>query len=264
MARNANRLVQIFAAAALVCFLSCAAAAEEPHTAAEEEYMRKQAAKYYVPDDPIEECIDAETGEIAWKAVPDELREYVMQGGSAPRAEQSAADIAAAEAAEKRRQEMRHNIRSYGSVAAVEWGIAAVSIPAVVVPKVEGTIWGEKASYRVPAKAEYRVLNKGTEIRIALLTNRVDLPEGVIGQLTRPVYDSRGEEIFPQAVQIFGRYNYFYQAIVWDHVILHGETINLANPEEFKSAISLTERTEPGYKILLRIQNTILLTIPIM
>lgn len=262
-----QRLLLSIAAMAIMVTLSIipTAAAEEPYTAAEEEYMRKQAAKYYVADDPIEESIDAETGEIAWKAVPAELRESAAErvGGSLPA--RSAANVAAEATAERRRQEKKHNIRSYSSAAAVEWGIPAVTIPAVVVQGTEDTIWGTRQSFTAPPKKAYKVLNKGTEIRIALLTDRVDLPEGVVGLLTRAVLDSRGGEILPQATQIFGRYNYYDQAIAWKHVVLDGEIVKLdENAEEFQSPISLTERTEPGYKISIHIKNTVLLVLPII
>lgn len=238
------------------------AAAEGPYTAAEEEYMRKQAEKYYVPDNPLEEYIDPETGEIAWNAMPAELKKALAQNGNVPKELKPQSSQGETMAAKLERQEKRRNIRSYGAAAAVDWGIPAVFIPAVAVQGTEGTVWGQPKAGKAPA-VSYKVLSKGTEIRIALLTDRVDLPEGVIGRLTKPVYDSQGGEIFPQAARIFGRYNYFDQVIAWDHVILDGETVKLENTEEFRTKIHLTERTEPGYKMSIRIRDTILIKIPI-
>lgn len=253
----------LFIALALIASIAGAiAAAEEPYTAAEEEYMRKQAEKYYVPDNPFDEYMDPETGEIAWKAMPEELKKALGQKGNVSKGSLPQADHAATMAAKLERQETRRNIRSYGAAAAVDWGIPAMSIPAVEVQGTAGTVWGLPKSGNAPA-VSYKVLSKGTEIRIALLTDRVDLPEGVIGHLTRPVYDAQGEEMFSQSAQIFGRYHYYDQAIVWDHVVLDGEVIKLENPNEFRTIIHLTERTEPGYKLSINIRNTILIKIPI-
>lgn len=263
MTRKANILIPISAAAALVCFLSWTAAAEEPYTAADEEYMRKQAEKYYVPDDPLEEYIDPETGEIAWKAVPPELRQHLPKKGKVP-GQAASQENRVSDAEIRKRQEIRRGIRSHRAAAAVDWGIPAVTIPRVVVPSAEGTAWGQPQAPKEDYRTAYKVISEGTVIYIALLANRVDLPEGVSGQLTRPVHDSRGAEIFPQAARIFGRYNYSDQAIVWDHVILDGKIVKLENPDEFRTTIHLTERTQPGYKLSVNVRNTVLIKIPIL
>lgn len=258
-------MLPFWAVIAAVVGIAPSTAAEEPYTAAEEEYMREQAEKYYVPEDPLEEYIDRETGEIAWKAVPAELLEQLAGNGKASgRGGRSSSRESSARAAEAtaRRQEVRHNIRSFSAAASVDWGIPAVSIPAVAVPGAGDTTWEPPKLFNAPVKEAYRVLGKSTEIQIALLTDRVDLPEGVIGQLTRPICDSRGEEIFPQAAQIYGRYNYYDGAIAWKYIVLDGDAVSLDNPEEFRSVINLSERTEPGYRISVHIRNTILLTIP--
>lgn len=232
-----------------------------PYTSADEEYMRKQAAQYYVADDPLEEFIDSESGEVAWGKLSPQMKLELANRGTLPQKNNN--KIATDNAVNQRQQEARHNIRSYSAAAAVDWGIPHVEIPAVMIPGTEGTMWGPPKA-AAGQKVTYTVLSQGTEIRIAMLTDRVDLPEGILGQLTRPVYDSRGKEIFPQAAQIFGRYNYYDQAIIWQHVVVDGQIIKLENPEELRTAISLTERTEPGYILSVRLDNTVLIKTPIL
>lgn len=257
MTRKKRVLLSFLAVtAAFAGFCAAAAATEEAYTSADEEYMRKQAEKYYAPDDPNEEYVDPVTGEIAWQAVPPELKQYIAQKNKAP-VQDPSPEKRAAEADITRRSEIRHNINSYRAAAAVDWGIPAVSIQGAA-------MWGEPELFAAAADMVYEVISRGTEIRIALLTDRADMPEGAIGQLTRPVYDSRGKELLPQATRIFGRYNYYDQAIVWQHVILAGETVKLDNPEEFRTIISLTEQTEPGYILSIHIKKTILIKIPRM
>lgn len=263
MIRKNRVLLSVFITAAVIA-AHMTSFAEEPHTPAEEEYMRKQAARYYVSEDLLKEYADPETGEVDWNTVPTELKQSSVKRESVSEPAQSQADRAAEMAAELERRERIRSIRSHRAEAAVNWGISAVSIPEVVVQSVEGTIWGPSKSFNPPAKMAYKVLSKGSEIQIALLSDRVDLPDGVVGQITRPVYDSRGEEIFPQASQIFGQYSHYDQAIVWQHVTIDSRAVKLENPEEMRTMISLTERTEPGYKLSVRIQNTIFIKIPIL
>lgn len=265
MASKTRVLLSILAAAAaLIGSLAPITLAEELYyTSADEEYMRKQAEKYYTADDSTADYVDPETGEIAWKAVPPELKQHVAQKEKESK-QVSLQEDRAKEEEMKKRQETRRSIRSYSSAAAVDWGIPVVVIPGVIVPGTEGTIWGSPKPFTAAQNIAYAVISQGTEIRVALLTGRVDLPEGVIGQLTRPVYNARGEEIFPQATQIFGQYNYYDQAIVWRHILLAGETVKLENPQEFLTPIDLTERTEPGYKLLIYTKKTVLIKIPRM
>lgn len=231
------------------------------YTSADEEYMRKQAARFYVADDPLEEFIDSESGEVAWGKMSPEMKQELVNRGISPQKNNN--KIAANNAANQRRQAAQHNIRSYSAAAAVDWGIPSVVVPAVIIPGTEGTMW-EPPKAAVAEKVTYAVLSQGTELRIAMLTDRVDLPEGVLGQLTRSVYSSWGKEIFPQAAQIFGRYNYYDQAIIWQHVIVDGQTIKLENPEYLRTDISLTERTEPGYILSVRLDNMVLIKTPIL
>lgn len=266
MASKTTRVFSSILAAAAVLIGSFATItlAEDYYTAADEEYMRKQAEKYYTPDNPTADYVDSETGEIAWKAVPPELKQQVAQKEKESQRVSLQKDHTAEEDI-KKQQEMRHSINSYSASAAVDWGIPAIVIPRAIVPGTEGTIWELPKPFTVASpNIVYEVISQGTEIRIALLMDRVDLPEGVTGQLTRPVYNSRGEEIFPQAAQIFGRYNYYDQAVVWKYILLAGETVQLENPEEFSTAIGLTERTEPGYRLLIHVKKTILVKIPRM
>lgn len=248
-------------AAVIACMAPSVTAAEEPYTSADEEYMRKQAAKYYVAEDPLEEFIDSESGEVAWGKMSADLKQELAGRGVLP--QKNNIQIAADNVANQKRQEARHNIRSYSAAAAVDWGIPALVIPAVMVLGTEGTVW-EPPKAAAAEKVTYTVLSQGTEIRIAMLTDRVDLPEGVLGQISRPVYDSKGREIFPQASQIFGRYNYYDQAVIWLHVITDGQTVKLENPEELRTGISLTERTEPGYILSVHLENSVLIKTPIL
>lgn len=269
--RRYKRIIRILIiAAAIVTSIAHTASANDivPYTSADEEYMRKQAARFYVADDPLEEFIDSESGEVAWGKMSPEMKQELANRGSSPQNNnnKTAADNAvnqSSNATTQRQQEARHNIRSYIASAAVDWGIPNVVIPAVMIPGAEGTMWGPPKA-AAAEKVTYTVLSQGTELRIAMLTDRVDLPEGILGQLTRPVYGTGGKEIFPQAAQIFGRYNFYEQAIIWQHVVVDGHTIKLENPEELRTAISLTERTEPGYILSVRLDNMVLIKTPIL
>lgn len=233
------------------------ARAEEIYTAADEEYMRKQAAKNFVPGNPQEDYIDRETGEVAWKELPKAGAASVVVN-NADFAQQK--QIAASAENSKRQQERRNNIMSFRATAALDWGIAET-----IIPNVERTVWGRSQQFpSAPQKAtSYELLSRGTEIKIALLSNRIDLPEGVMGQVTLPVRNSQGKEIISQSTPIYGYYVFNQQAIVWEKIKIDGKFIRLENPEEmFSPGLSLSEEYEPGFRLSIYINKAILIKIP--
>jgi len=226
--------------------------AEEIYTETDEEYMREQAAKFYVPEDTGEEYTDPETGEIAWKYLSNEKKRMEnIEKENNPQQKTADADEV------KLRQELQHNIRSFQAVAAVDWGISEIAIPS---PDIYAIAW-RKPQLAAAQAEKYEVINGGTEIKIALLVR--DLQEGIVGRITIPVYNDRGEEIIPQATPIYGRYILNQQAIVWKEIELGGTAVKLENTEEMVSrGIYLSEEQEPGYRMSINISKTILIKMP--
>lgn len=227
------------------------------YTADDEEYMRKQAAKFFVQENPVEDYINHKTGAIALKELSKAGMSSIVVNGTESNQQKQ---IAANAESSKQQPEHRNDITSFKATAALDWGI-----PETIIPSVEETAWGRLQQFQsVPQKTiSYELLSRGTEIKIALLTNRIDLPEGVIGQITLPVCNSKGKEIISQSTLIYGYYSFDQQAIVWEKIKIDGNLIQLENREEMLSVgLSLSEEYEPGYRLSIHVNKAILIKIP--